>query len=277
MKVRHNKKRNTAFVYEALVREATVAVLKNEKEKKDKAVSILRRHFHGDGILKKDLECYRSLYENQNIGETTSEKILKEVRLQRQLIDSDNLFKQQSVLIHDINKELSPDVFNNFVPNYKTLATIDQIFSLKTSPKNRIILESEIVKSMGAHSNKNRIGAKVDKLLFKTFVEKFNNKYETELLEEQKELLTHYIVSFSDNALQLKYFLNEEVTRLKEQLLGSLKTKEISLDSEMLEKTNKIVDRLKSYSAKEISEDVILTVLKTQALVKEINADGNND
>jgi hypothetical protein len=67
------------------------------------------------------------------------------------------------------------------------------------------------------------------------------------------------------------------VTRLKEQLLGSLKTKEISLDSEMLEKTNKIVDRLKSYSTKEISEDVILTVLKTQALVKEINTDGNND
>jgi len=277
MKVRHNKKRNTAFVYEALVREATVAVLKNEKEKKDKAVSILRKHFHGDSVLKKDLECYRSLYENQNIGEATSEKILKEVRLQRQLIDSDNLFKQQSVLIHDINKELSPDLFNNFVPNYKTLATIDQIFSLKTSPKNRIILESEIIKSMSRGSDEPRLGAKVDKLLFKTFVEKFNNKYETDLLEEQKELLTHYIVSFSDNALQLKYFLNEEVARLKKQLQESIKIKEISSDSEMLKKTNKIIDRLKSYSAKEISEDVIFTVLKTQALVKEINTDGNND
>jgi len=277
MKVRHNKKRNTAFVYEALVREATVAVLKNEKEKKDKAVSILRKHFHGDSVLKKDLECYRSLYENQNIGASTSEKILKEVRLQRQLIDSDNLFKQQSALIHDINKKLSPDLFNNFVPNYKTLATIDQIFSLKTSPKNRIILESEIIKSMGHGSDEPRLGAKVDKLLFKTFVEKFNNKYETDLLEEQKELLTHYIVSFSDNALQLKYFLNEEVARLKKQLQESIKIKEINSDPEMLEKTNKIIDRLKSYSAKEISEDVIFTVLKTQALVKEINTDGNND
>ena len=277
MKVRHNKKRNTAFVYEALVREATVAVLKNQKEKKDKAVSILRKHFRGDSVLKKDLECYRSLYENQNIGETTSEKILKEVRLQRQLIDSDNLFKQQSILISDINKELSSDVFNNFVPNYKTLATIDQIFSLKTSPKNRVILEGEIIKSMGNVSGEPRLDAKVDKLLFKTFVEKFNNKYETDLLEEQKELLTHYIVSFSDNALQLKYFLNEEVARLKEQLQGSIKTEEISSDPEMFQKANKVIDRLKSYSIKEISEDVILTVLKTQALVKEINTDGNND
>ena len=83
--------------------------------------------------------------------------------------------------------------------------------------------------------------------------------------------------SFSDNALQLKYFLNEEVARLKEQLQGSIKTEEISSDPEMFQKANKVIDRLKSYSIKEISEDVILTVLKTQALVKEINTDGNND
>jgi hypothetical protein len=58
------------------------------------------------------------------------------------------VFKQQTELIHDINKELTPEVFNNFVPNYKALATIDQMFSIKTSPKNKVILEGEIVKGM---------------------------------------------------------------------------------------------------------------------------------
>ena len=33
MKVKHNKKRNTAFVYEALINEATVAVLKDDFER----------------------------------------------------------------------------------------------------------------------------------------------------------------------------------------------------------------------------------------------------
>ncbi len=42
-------------------------------------------------------------------------------------------------------KNLAPSVFNNFVPNYKTLATIAQIFSNKTSPKNKIILENQII------------------------------------------------------------------------------------------------------------------------------------
>ena len=277
MKVRHNKKRNTAFVYEALVREATVAVLKNQEEKRDRTVSILRKHFRGDSELRKDLECYRSLYENQNIGKETSQRILREVRLQRQLINPDNLFKQQSALIHDINKELSSDVFNNFVPNYKTLATIDQIFSLKTSPKNRVILENEVIKSMSTVACENRIDEKIDKVLFKTFVEKFNDKYEVDLLQEQKELLTRYIVSFSDNALQLKYFLNEEIARLKEQLQQSTNIEEIKADSEMTQKTNKIIDRLSAYSKNGINEEVIFTVLKTQALVREINNDGNND
>ena len=277
MKVRHNKKRNTAFVYEALVREATVAVLKNEKAKKDKAVSIIKKHFHGDSLLKKDLECYRSLYENQNINPKISEKILKEASLQRHLIDADSLFKQQSALINDINKELSSDVFNTFVPNYKTLATIDQIFSPKTSPKSRVILEGEIVRSMSLSPSKKENLGDVDGVLFKTFVQKFNDKYETDLLEEQKELLTHYITSFSDNALQLKYFLNEEITRLKDCLKEAASASDIKSDSDMLDKTKKVIGRLDGYSKKSINEEIIFTVLKTQALAKEINTDGNND
>ena len=33
MRAKHNKKRNTAFVYEALIKEATIAILKKQKDK----------------------------------------------------------------------------------------------------------------------------------------------------------------------------------------------------------------------------------------------------
>ena len=42
MKKRHNKKRNIAFVYEALVREATVAVMRKDVGRRDKVVNILK-------------------------------------------------------------------------------------------------------------------------------------------------------------------------------------------------------------------------------------------
>tara|TARA_R100000664_G_C2753860_1_gene141335 strand:- start:748 stop:1575 length:828 start_codon:yes stop_codon:yes gene_type:complete len=275
MKVRHNKKRNTAFVYEALVREATVAILKEDDNRKEKAISIIKKHFQPQSLLRQDLECYRSLYEHQNLDEDTSQKVINESRRQKMIIDQTGLFKQQTALIHDVNKELSPEVFNNFVPNYKSLATIDQLFSTKTSPKNRVIMEGEIIKGMTApkvSKNDNFI----DNLTYKTFVSKFNDKYNSNLLQEQKELLTRYITSFSDNNLELKMYLNTEIARLKTALSEAIKSDEIKNDEDMLSKTNQIIEKLNSFAKETISENVLMTVLKTQSLVGEIY-NGDND
>ena len=148
MKAKHNKKRNTAFVYEALIREATVAILKNDIERRNTALAIIKKHFKPGSPLYRDLECHRSLYENQGLEEDLSEKILREAKLANRLIDPQGVFKAQTELIYDINKELEPSVFGNFVPNYKHLASIAQIFSLKTSPKQQVMLEREVVKGM---------------------------------------------------------------------------------------------------------------------------------
>ena len=275
MKIRHNKKRNTAFVYEALVREATVAVLKEDIERRDKTISIIKRHFHSKSLLRQDLECYRSLYENQSLDENTSQKVLTESRRQKMMIDPTGLFKQQTELIHDINKELTPEIFNNFVPNYKALATIDQMFSQKTSPKNRVILEGEIVKGMTTTAQNVETPA-IDNVTFRTFVGKFNDKYENGLLQEQKDLLTRYITSFSDNGLELKMYLNTEIGRLKTKLAEAVSVDAIKNDEEMLNKTNQIVEKLKSFAKSDINENVLMTVLKTQSLVEEIY-NGDND
>lgn len=277
MKIKHNKKRNTAFVYETLIREATVAMMKGDLETKNKAIAILRKHFHSDSLLSRDLACYQSLSENQSLSAETSEKIFNEVRMQQRMINPTDLFRQQTALIHDINKQLAPEVFNNFVSNYKSLATIDQIFSPKTSPKNRVILEEEIIKEMTKTIKEQKEEQPVDNLLFKTFVNKFNSKYENELLEEQKGLLVRYISSFTDNAVELKYFLNEEVARLKKQIKDALNEDVFREDEEMTAKGVKLVENLERFSRRPISDELLLTVLKTQTLVKEIYTDADND
>tara|TARA_R100000008_G_C3573197_1_gene163539 strand:- start:605 stop:1438 length:834 start_codon:yes stop_codon:yes gene_type:complete len=277
MKTRHNKKRNTAFVYEALVREITAAIMKQDSARQKKIVEIIKKHFAEDSILRQDLQCHQSLYETKGVDKVTSEKILREARLAHRVLDPHGLFVAQSDLINDINKELEPSVFNAFVPNYKTLASISQMFSLKTSPKDQVLLENEIITSMTATDGEVANVEKVDNLVVKTFVSKFNDKYENRLFEEQKELLSHYISSFADNALQLKVFLNEEISRLKEKLNEATTTPEIKADSEMMEKTNKVVSKLDSFAKESINENVLLTILKTQSLVREIYSDGSND
>ena len=277
MKVRHNKKRNSAFVYEALIKEATVAIIKKDTARKEVAANLIKKYFQQGTLLRKDLDCYRSLYENQDLDRLTSEKIFKEVKIQQRLIDPNGLFKQQSQLIRDVNVELSSEVFNNFVPNYKTLATISQIFSNKISPKDQIILENAIINNMLKAGKGDAPGELIDHVVYKTFVDKFNTKYEDGLLQEQKELLARYITSFVDNALELKIYLNDEIGRLKEELTQAKKIEEIKNDRDMLDKTNKIIDHLNTFAEQTITEDVLMTVLRTQALVKEINTDGSND
>ena len=276
MKIKHNKKRNTAFVYEALIKEATISILKKDPEKRKAAISVIKKHFSEGSTLRTDLECYRSLGEKQNLDRLTCEKILKESKLQKRMIDPSDLFKKQTELIHDINKEVSPSVFNNFVPNYKSLATIAQIFSDRISPKSQIILENQIIGEMLKSAERQTALEVVDDLVFRSFVAKFNEKYNNNLLSEQKELLNYYISSFIDNSLQLKFFLNEEIARLKEELQKALsESAELKKDPSMHSKTAQLIEKLNSFAQKSVSDEVLLTVLKTQQLVKEIHSDGD--
>ena len=277
MKIRHNKKRNTAFVYESLIKEATVAIIKKDEKRKQKVISILKTHFFEDSVLKRHLDCYRSLYESHSLDRTTAEKILKEAKLASRLLDTEGLFVKQSELIKDINQEFTTEFYNTFVPNYKTLASITSIFSNKISPKNAVILENQIIDEMiievGPALGENQ---EVDDLILSSFVVKFNEKYDGELLDEQKTLLNYYISSFLDNSLSLKTFLYEEIARLKDNMQKSLLTEEISEDLEMTNKTNKIIEKLNTFYNTNVDENVLLTVLKTQKLVREIFKDGDN-
>jgi len=275
MKVKHNKKRNTAFVYEALINEATVAVLKDDFERSKKVVDLVRKHFTSDSNLKRDLECYKSLYENQSLETDMSHKILKEANISKRMIDPDGLFDEQTSIINDVNKNLTPSVFNNFVPNYKSLATINKMFNT-TSPKEKVILETKIIENMSASLQSDDEHPVIDNIVYKTFVDKFNQKYQEDLLDEQKYLLSHYISSFTDNSIELKMFLNEEIGRLKEKLEEAKNIDEIKSDTSMTDKADKIISKLNSYSQETISENVIMTVLKTQQLVKEIHEDGRS-
>jgi hypothetical protein len=276
MKLRHNKKRNTAFVYEALVREATVAILKEDVPHRDKVIKIIKKHFKEGSPLKQELDCYRSLYEARGIATDIAKRILTEAKMASRLLDINGLFVSQSDLIADVNKEITPEVFNNFVPNYKTLATISQMFSPKISPKNRVMLENQILGTMTAPKPPTVDVAGIDNITYKTFVGKFNTKYDDGLLQEQKELLTRYISSFSDNAIELKIYLNTEIARLKDRLAEAKKVKEIKNDEEMLQKTEAVIRRLESFATSGITEEVLMTVLKTQSLVEEIHNGDNN-
>ena len=59
MKLNHNKKRNTAFLYESLIAELTKNSLKNNKEMQEAIIKILKEYFGKTKILAKELKLYK--------------------------------------------------------------------------------------------------------------------------------------------------------------------------------------------------------------------------
>ena len=148
MRLKHNKKRNTALVYEILIRELTESVVKKNKNKQNKIVSIIKDHFTKDSTLKEELELYRTIYETRDLEKHLAEKIMFEVKERHENIDKKKLFQEQSALINKINRTLSSKVYNNFVPNYKTIASVYSIFQDALPVKDRVLLEENIVNQM---------------------------------------------------------------------------------------------------------------------------------
>ena len=117
----------------------------------------------------------------------------------------------------------------------------------------------------------------MDTLTFRTFTKKFNTRYGDSLLQEQRELLNHYISSFSHDDLETKIYLNRELGRLKQSLSEAVDTEHIATDSEMVRKTNAVRERLESLSKEtSLNKSTLLTIMRTQELVKEIYNDASN-
>jgi len=270
MKMKHNKKRNTAFIYEAIIRELAKAIHEGGISRKKKIIKIIREAFNGNTLLSKDLELYRSILEAKALDLYTAEKILFQSRIQKGSLNHQELFKKQSELIETINRTISSEVFNNFVPNYKELATLFQIFHPKTKTKSRILLEKQILERMTSDNAPSPSVKPIDNLTYKTFVSKFNEKYTSSLLSEQRALLSHFVGSFSDNALELKIYLNEEIPRLLQSVAESRRTPEVSGDPDMLNKTNQVIEILKNSHTRKIDKDYVHEILKIQNLVKEL-------
>ena len=56
MKLKHNKKRNTAFLYETLIKEMTKAVIEKNIELKNEIFSIIKESFQNNSNLYKELK-----------------------------------------------------------------------------------------------------------------------------------------------------------------------------------------------------------------------------
>lgn len=275
-KTKHNKKRNTAFLYEALVREMTKAVVSQDKKRKNNIIDILKESFSSNKILGQELRLYQTILESTDLDSITAEKLLYKIREAYATLDVQEIYDAQSSVINRINKEIGSAVYNNFVPNYKSIATVSQLFGADSSAagiKKGVILEQNVLETLTSDTTKESETEMkpIDNIVFKTFTSKFNEAYGEGLLSEQKELLNRYILSFSSDT-DMKIYLNEELGRLHVALQKALNTDEVKSDGTMTESTNSVISMIEEFRNTPVDKNLVEKVLKIQNLVHEISA-----
>jgi hypothetical protein len=261
----HNKRRNTAFLYEALVRELTKSVVAKNEKRKAAVMAVVKEFFNSGTALKKDLNLYKEIIETRGTTKEAAEKIIGYVRKEREKLNTKKLFEEQTRLINKIHNTLSEEVLSNFIPNYKALASVYQMFSPKTKIKNRVLVEGTVVQYMSSSPQQPNEEKRVDSATMRIFSSKFNNHYNS-LLEEQRILLSKYISSFADNGLELKIYLSDELDRIKEAVTAA------KFESELQEKLNRVTSVIDGYKGQLINEDMLKQVMKMQQLVREIRS-----
>jgi len=271
-KSKHNKKRNTAFLYEVLIQDITRSVVGADLKRKQKGIDICKEFFNRNSLLSQERRIFSSLQDMEKVEAPLADKIVAEAKKEYGALNKRDIFNEQTRLIRRINKDLTPTVFSHFVSHYKNLATIAQILNQELPVKERVLLENRFVKQATndtAHLDESM--KPTDKLVYSTFVKNYNKKYEDSLLEEQKEVITRHAIAFSDNGLALKRFLNEELRRLKQKLNESAQQHLLKNNPSLAERTTEVIKILESFKTMPTFDgDSIIQILEIQSLVKEM-------
>ena len=163
---------------------------------------------------------YKSLNETNQLAPHTAEKLVYEIRLQHSKLDKKKVFSEQSALIKEMNKTFSKGVFSNFVANYKSLATIYQIFNEETPTKSRVLLEENILKTLTSKKQE-------EEQVMKPIDNEVKESMKIQEVKEDEEMM--------------------EKTKSVAALLESFKEKQV--DKEMIEKVLKIQELAREINA----------------------------
>lgn len=279
-KLKNSKYKNTGILFELLVRQIASDILSN---KEPHAATLVKKYFSNTEIAKEH-KLYQTLINVQALAESKADSLVETILKLSEKLNKTALRKEKYNLIKDIKENYNlEDFFKAKIQNYKINAAIFNLMEAHTSteftdPKividNRVtLLEFLTKKSVDKSVVKDQVleeYAKQDKstrmMIYKMVVENFNSKY-TDLLPEQKTLLSEFIKNIS-NTVSLKEYVNNQIQNVKlelEVLTSKIADKKIQIK---LSEVNNILNMIPK--SENVSDDDVLNLMNYYELLHEL-------
>ena len=231
-KLKHSKYKNTAILFEMLVRKLTSETLSSNKTV---TADLIKKYFGKNTELSKELYLYNTLLKEQFKSEAQGLDYIRTVKLSYAKLNQSALKRQRYNLVKEISEKF---IFANMskmhITNYKVLASVYMLFEYDETDNVKQLLEC---KNVILQNNLITSRVKVIKdplmeqyeaqpkdirlLTYKLLVDKFNDKY-AGLDNSQKQLLNKYIVNVNDTEA-LKEYIQTVIPTIKTQLSEHVK------------------------------------------------------
>jgi len=283
---KHRKKRNTGLLYEFLIRYISNALVENNDKNIKKAVKIFKKFFKKDKELYKEFRLFNSLYKTATEKESVASSILSEAKRYSNSFDLEKLDREKSLLIREINHNLNDEeFFSRRVPDYKTYATIQNLFNewrsnsmdlSKVAEYEQFLTEWLMTPREDKYDLEKLKDNNIDALVLRLMSEKVNDKYSKLLNEEQKEIIKNYAFSIENDE---NGKLRESLVKIKEEILSNIK-EYVNNDKEknqyILEKLNKTEEMILNENLEVVDDEVITRFLKYSQLKQELIVEEKN-
>ena len=281
----HNKKRNTGLLYEFLVKSISGALVENDKQKSSKALKIVKQSFKPGTELHKEFRLINALMRTTVSSEPVAASILSEAKAAARAHQLDELNKEKSILIRNINHQLQDENFyDQYVNEYKMFATVQNLVNNWRNPSSDLQktaeYEDQLMKWLltkkdsvaEASVNENSVGT--NRLLMKIMMKKLNEKYEGSLTLDQKSLIRAYAFSAAndDNTTIIKK-MNEVREKLVESITNYISNSDVSkyMRGKLEEVKLKLSESVESIDDSSVSEYMLYA-----KLVEELTSGGSD-
>ena len=269
----HNKKRNVGVIYEILVKYiARCLVEKNDRERKI-ASKIIRKYYAPDTEIYKEYRLFKSLVETTVSNSSVAGSIMFEAKKASKNLDEAKLDKEKSNLIREVNYQLkASDVYKTKVDNYRLYATIQTVLNewRKDFPSDIQTLAAyeDKITTWLLESKKNDefdIDDKkdVDSFVVKIMAEKFNDRYGSNLCQEQKSLLRKYVFSGGSDSVR------EEVETMVE--VAKQRLSNYSTDSDyVMSKVTRVSTKINEHDFSVLNDETVSKALTLISMIKQL-------
>ena len=279
--MRHNKKRNSALLYEFLIRHISGCLINDDKKSAVKAMEISKRYFSSGSVLRGELNLFNSILNTEVKSRNSAQRILSEVLRDAEKMNSRQLDAEKSKLIKEINYSFEGSKFyKHKIPYYTVYASIYTLLSEQRNKKkilssvNRIKLEDSVVEHLVNKVKPVNETMKIDpnynNAVYKFVVQNFHKKYKNKLTENQKKLLTKYAVYLiSEDKNVMDKAIQKEVSVIKHKIVN-IQDISVMKDQELMKKLRECYTKLSEIDFSVITEDKILELLKYVKLAEEV-------